>query len=267
MSAWWNALNGIQQIFALFAIPSTLILVLQTLLLLFGLVGASDGDTSDADVDMDADADVDFDVSTDFDADVDADFDADFDADMDIEVDAGGASGGCAESHVFGGHGHSHTADGSLRLFTVRAFVAFFTIFGWTGMVLADNNVNTALNVAISIAAGFVSMIAMAYFFKFALSLQASGNIDMRNSLGKTASVYIPIPPERSGKGKINLVVDGRYIEAEAVTDHDSIIKTGTEVITVSVNNQGVICVEPAAKTEYTHELNEQKELVKKSNH
>ncbi len=52
MLNWWNELIVIQQIFALIAIPATLILVLQTILLLFGIGGDSD---SDLDADIDAD--------------------------------------------------------------------------------------------------------------------------------------------------------------------------------------------------------------------
>lgn len=49
MLNWWNELMLAQQIFALIAIPSTLILVIQTVLLLFG-IGNGDGD-ADFDVD------------------------------------------------------------------------------------------------------------------------------------------------------------------------------------------------------------------------
>ena len=54
MLNWWNELMLTQQIFALIAIPSSLILVIQTLMLLFG---AGDNDM-DADVDADGDIEV-----------------------------------------------------------------------------------------------------------------------------------------------------------------------------------------------------------------
>ncbi len=52
MINWWNSLELTQQIFACIAIPSTLILLIQTILLLIGLGGGSDGD---ADTDLDGD--------------------------------------------------------------------------------------------------------------------------------------------------------------------------------------------------------------------
>ncbi|MCI9415221.1 MAG: hypothetical protein HFJ79_08630 [Clostridiales bacterium] len=62
MLDWWNGLSLISQVFYVIAIPSTLILLLQTILLLFGLGGG------DHDVDHDVDHDTDFDHDADHDA-------------------------------------------------------------------------------------------------------------------------------------------------------------------------------------------------------
>lgn len=57
MIDWWNSLELTQQIFACIAVPSTLILLIQTVLLLVGL-GGGDGDADgDLDGDLDGDAD------------------------------------------------------------------------------------------------------------------------------------------------------------------------------------------------------------------
>ena len=55
MLNWWMNLDLIQQIFSLIAIPSTLILLVQTILLLIGLGdgGEADGGALDADGDID----------------------------------------------------------------------------------------------------------------------------------------------------------------------------------------------------------------------
>ncbi|MBQ2242460.1 MAG: hypothetical protein II319_09995 [Clostridia bacterium] len=50
MINWWNELLLIQQIFALIALPSTLLIVIQTVLMLIGIGGDSG---ADADVDID----------------------------------------------------------------------------------------------------------------------------------------------------------------------------------------------------------------------
>ncbi|NLN81566.1 MAG: hypothetical protein GX136_03370 [Clostridiales bacterium] len=65
MLNWWNELPVTQQIFYMIAIPSTVILLIQTILLMFGL-----GDGHDADFDADSDGDVlgDHDLSHDMEA-------------------------------------------------------------------------------------------------------------------------------------------------------------------------------------------------------
>ena len=51
MINWWNELDLIQQIFALIALPSTVLIVIQTVLLLIGIGGDSDTDVDVDDVD------------------------------------------------------------------------------------------------------------------------------------------------------------------------------------------------------------------------
>ena len=47
MIAWWNSLETAQQIFALIAIPTSLIMLIQTILLLIGFGGETDADGDD----------------------------------------------------------------------------------------------------------------------------------------------------------------------------------------------------------------------------
>lgn len=47
MFEWWDTLNTVQQVFAMIAIPSTLIMVIQTVMLAFGWIGDSDVDMDD----------------------------------------------------------------------------------------------------------------------------------------------------------------------------------------------------------------------------
>jgi len=50
MFTWWDGLTVLQRVFACMAVPATLILIVQTILLMFGI---GDGDGADADVDPD----------------------------------------------------------------------------------------------------------------------------------------------------------------------------------------------------------------------
>ncbi|TAJ02516.1 MAG: hypothetical protein EPO68_18090 [Planctomycetota bacterium] len=63
--------------------------------------------------------------------------------------------------------------------------------------------------------------------------LNSEGNVRPENAIGKTASVYLRIPGNRAGAGKITLAVQGRTAEFNAMTDGED-LPTGTPVLVLS---------------------------------
>lgn len=204
IGAWWEALTGLQQVFAIAAIPATVILILQTILSLFGL-----GQGGDADADTDVDADVDTDVDT--------------DADTGVE--------------------DLSDVDG-LRLLTVRGIIAFFAVGGWLGVVLVDVGVNTPLSIVGAVLGGCLAAFLIALFFKLIYKLQSNGNMNVKNAIGKQATVYLTIPASGTSTGKITMELQDRYVELEAKTKQDSPIKTGSTVKIIDVIDGGTLLVE-----------------------
>lgn len=211
---WWNAMSPAMHGFMFAAIPATIVLVLQTALLLIGL---GDGG-SDADTDIDTDTD----------------FDTDFDTDADI---------GFAPEDDFSNADSADALAGDLRIFTVRGFVAFFAVFGWAGAAILEANLPLWFALIGAFAAGSVAMIAIAWIMKAVLKLQSSGNINPKNSVGKSGAVYMTIPKNRTGTGKINIVLQDRYSEMEAVTDSENDILPGREVTVTGVTTLGTLIV------------------------
>ena len=210
---WWNSLSLVLQIFYCIAIPATLVLLIQTILMLLGI--------GDGEADLDA-PDLDFDTPDgDFDFDLDADTVPDsFDGDID---DIAGLE--------------------SLHIFTVRGIVAFFVIFGWVGVVMQSANVALPITLIVATLCGFAVMLAIAYLFKLVLRLKSDGTADNRNALGTAGKVYLTIPPARSGEGKINIMLQGAYVERNAVTDESEAIPTGSEIIVVGTSGQTSLIV------------------------
>ena len=85
-------------------------------------------------------------------------------------------------------------------------------------------------------------MVLIAWLMRSMLKLQSSGNLEPKNAVGKAGVVYITIPGERSGSGKVNLLVQERFAEMDAVTDGEP-IPTGREVIVVGVTTLGTLIV------------------------
>lgn len=189
MIAWWNGLETAQQIFALIAIPSTLIMLIQTILLLVGFGGETDADGDDV-----------------------------FEAN-DMEGDG-------------------------LALFSVRGIVSMLTVFGWAGVTFWDL-MPPLPAILLATALGLLTLFGMAYLMRAVSKLQASGNIDVENAVGKVAKVYIPIPPAGKGTGKVTVTLQEKYTELSAITTSEQKIATGSFVRVVAVDGTGILLVEP----------------------
>jgi len=194
MLTWFTNMDLVGQIYALIAIPSTLALVVQTVLVLFG-IGTGDSD-------------VDFEPDTDF--------------------------GELAEA-----------GDGGLVLFSLRGILAMAAIGGWSGLVMHEAGINVAVTVILSVAIGFMALVGIAWLMKISMKLQSNGNLNLGYAIGRVGTVYIPIPEEMKGAGKINLTIQERFVEIGAVTSCSRKLKTGESVRVVATDETGLVVVEP----------------------
>ncbi len=206
---WFGGLTAFQQALACAAVPATVILLIQTVLLLFG-VGGHAADHGEFDHDHD------FGHGHDFDHDHDHDFD-----------------------HSHDGAHHSY----GVRLFTVRGLVALFAVGGWLGIAAVDLGANELTSGLIAAVSGILALLLVAYIIKVFSGLQESGNLDAHNAVAQTAKVYLTIPARRGGAGKVMLTLQERLVEMDAVTDCDREIKTDSMVQVVSAtDNILVVC-------------------------
>ena len=205
MFEWWESLGAIGKIFACVAIPSTVILFLQTILMLIG-IGGSGSDGADADVGVETDAEVSDGIF--------GDGDTDASADSDFELDDG------------------------LRLFSFRGIIAFLTVMGWVGVLCVRYELALPVTALIAVASGFAAMFVIALLFRLIYSLQSDGTENIRHALGMSGTVYLRIPANRSGRGKVNLMLDGKLVEKEAITDEDDVLNYGEQVVVVGISGQ-----------------------------
>lgn len=202
---WWNSLSLVAQIFYCIAVPSTLVLLVQTILMFIGMSEEADADGADTDVSDDVDVDGNEDVG------------------FDEDLDPNGLDG--------------------LRIFTVRGVIAFLVIFGWVGALLESMNVALWINIPVSFVCGFAMMVLLAFIFKAIMNLRSDGTIDIRNAVGTAGKVHLTIPPARMGEGKVHILLQGSYVERDAVTDEPDPIPTGSEVVVVRVSGETTLVV------------------------
>jgi len=73
--------------------------------------------------------------------------------------------------------------------------------------------------------------------------LAEDNSFKISNTLNKTAEVYLTIPENKKGKGKIMISVNGAFHELEAMTENDR-IPSGAVVRVVKIENNNILIVE-----------------------
>ena len=62
-------------------------------------------------------------------------------------------------------------------------------------------------------------------------------------SIGLQGEVYLPVPPERSGTGKVSITLQDRLVEADAITDETEKLPTGSRIRVVGLEGNNVLLV------------------------
>ncbi len=215
MQAWWDALDILGKVFALIAIPSTLILIVQTILMFIGIGGEADGVSVDASDAVDSIGD---------------------------DVSGGGIFG----DDVPGGtdiDGAEIPQEPGLRILSFRTVIAFLAVFGWVGIELLKLGAGSIAAIVVGVLSGLAIMIIMAFLIKELFKLQSSGNTDIKNAVGASGTAYIPIPSQRQGKGKVTVTFQNTTQELEAVTDEEEDIPSYSEVLVVGVTGKDTLVV------------------------
>lgn len=223
MFEWWNSLGITMQVFYCIAIPATLIIVIQTILLMIGIGHGGEGvefsDTSGIDG---------LDVP-------------DMPSDVPTDMPGAHAIDGCEHTAI--GDGSNPADFGTMQLFTLQGIMTFLCVFGWTGIICTSLGLHVAIAIIIALVLGFLAMLGVAKVLQLTRRLTQDGSIDVRRLLGEKGRVYIPIPANESGEGKVTIAAGERFIELSAVTDEQETIPTGTQVRIIDVRGD-VVAVE-----------------------
>ncbi|MFK5957278.1 MAG: hypothetical protein QM495_00245 [Lutibacter sp.] len=134
------------------------------------------------------------------------------------------------------------------QFFTFKNVVAFFTIFGWSGITCIDNGLSSTTTLLISTIAGLLMMVLTSLLFYWMHKLAESGTLVIKNAIGVIGEVYLPIGANRSEMGKVQIKVQGSLRELEAITDEITNLKTGTMVKVTEIVSAEILLVEPLSK-------------------
>lgn len=217
MTEWWNGLDAVMKILYCIAIPSTLVLVIQTILsLLGGFEGGTGIDVSDT---------------------------------SGIDFHGGSDIGEIADGTDMGGSGHNfdggNPADFTIMsMITVQGIMTFLTVMSWSSIAAVAAGTPASISIFVGVALGFLAMYAAARILHASQKLAENGTMDLKNAIGETGSVYLPIPAAGGGIGKINIQVQGRFTECSAMTYGAEQLTTGKAVRVTDVRNDILIVEE-----------------------
>lgn len=154
------------------------------------------------------------------------DADVDFDADTDADADS--------LDHA-----------GAMHLLSIRNVFYFLLGFGWTGISLWNTIPNRVFLYAAAILVGCLFVAIFLFLFRQMMKLQSNGAFDINDSVGRVCDVYLRIPANNKGMGKVQISFNGSVQELDARTAGEP-IPSGAKVRVLRVIDKKVLEVEPA---------------------
>jgi hypothetical protein len=151
---------------------------------------------------------------------------------------------------VFGGMddsyeiGHGDHGSG-LSFFSIRGVTAFFTGFGWSGVIALKAGFGVIAAISIGSIVGFLLMLGIFLLMKSMLRLQSSGTLDFTNAVGKIGTVYVTVPADKKAGGQVELLIQGRLTMADALSRGTEPLRPGTKVTIVEKIGHSTLIVEP----------------------
>jgi membrane protein implicated in regulation of membrane protease activity len=146
--------------------------------------------------------------------------------------------------HAAGSHGaesSGHDGDGGyssswfFAVISFRTLVAVATFFGLVGLATQSAGQSIGVQLVLATAAGLGAMYGVHWIVRSMGRLGEDGTVRINHAVGMEGTVYIPIPAAKAQAGKIQLKLQNRLVEYEAITSSKERLATGTKVRVVAV--------------------------------
>ena len=123
---------------------------------------------------------------------------------------------------------------GGLNLFTIKNFIGFLVGFGWAGVCFYNSITSSILLILVAVIVGLLFVGIFVVIYKQTKKLEHNGAFQIDEVNGTTVSVYLRIPAQGSGKGKVQVSQNGSVHELDALTDGEE-IPSGAKVKVVEI--------------------------------
>lgn len=158
-------------------------------------------------------------------------------------IGIGDVDSGDASFDIGDGNGDTMDTGGALQLFSMRNIVNFLLGIGWGGVCLSSSIHNSFLLALAALLTGCVFVGAFVLLYKQLMKLEHNGSFDINECVGQVADVYLRIPANREGEGKIQFSFHGSVQELPAITNGEQ-IASGAKVRILEVIGGHTLLVE-----------------------
>lgn len=134
-------------------------------------------------------------------------------------------------------------ADGPFQLFSLRNLINFLLGFSWSGVSFYDTIESKMLLIVVSAVVGILFVVVFFLIIMQVRKLGEDNSFAITDALHKTGSVYLTIPAERGGTGKVQVSVKGAVHELDAITLGDR-LNTGSLIRIIEIENNHLVLVE-----------------------
>ncbi|MCE7056590.1 NfeD family protein [Algoriphagus sp. AGSA1] len=134
-------------------------------------------------------------------------------------------------------------AEAPFQLFSLRNLINFLLGFSWAGISFYTIIPNYPLILLISLVIGFAFVYSFFLIIKQIQKLGEDNTFRLEKTLNKIADVYLAIPGNMQGKGKIMVSLNGSVRELDAMTEKNK-IETNATVRILRVESGNILIVE-----------------------
>lgn len=141
--------------------------------------------------------------------------------------------------------GHTLDTGGTMQLFTVRNIVNFLLGLGWGGICWSSVIEDKIILTIVSVATGIAFVVIFLFILKGLMGLESNGAYKIEDCVGSMCDVYLRIPAERGGQGKVQVSINGSVHEFAAITDGE-MLPSGAKVKIDSLVDKHTVLVSRA---------------------
>lgn len=125
-------------------------------------------------------------------------------------------------------------------LLNFQGILAGAAVLGLAGLAATAGGLGAGVSLTIAAVAGLAMMMLVAALFAAMLRMDADGTLQMEQAVGAVGRVYLTVPGNHAGKGKVTVSVQQRLVELLAVTYGERDLSMGETVTVVAVGEGGV---------------------------